>query len=109
MKRLLERIPASPDKKQKPGKSIRQEAALTKGKTGWEFCGRHGGQDHRPQISWEASDQRGTAQTPLRREWRLCIRGKLQRGLDFGAAWFSGITLRVTLGIWILASRDGWL
>jgi hypothetical protein len=34
MIRLLERFPASPKKKQRPGKSIRQEAALKKGKTG---------------------------------------------------------------------------
>ena len=34
MNRLLDGNPASPGKRQKPGKSIRQEAALTKGKTG---------------------------------------------------------------------------
>jgi hypothetical protein len=34
MNRLLERNPASTEKRQRPGKSIRQEAALKKGKTG---------------------------------------------------------------------------
>jgi hypothetical protein len=34
MIRLLERFPASPRKRQRPGKSIRQEAALKKGKSG---------------------------------------------------------------------------
>jgi hypothetical protein len=61
MIRLLERIPASPEKKQIPGKSIRHEAALKRGRPVGRFCGRHGGQYHRPHISWEASDQRRTA------------------------------------------------